>query len=353
MKVIPEPIHTPVVRVVPNAGDPAVVANGEIWYDSTAAVFRKRQAGASSNLVDGGVPLTMCGRGVYGDGSDGSVTFDGAATILSMAPSSNIYTMTRDIYCTAITINSTVVLKTAGWRVFCTGTILNNGTIHNDGGAGSGTTAGAAATGGSVTGGGVGAAGLASGTTTSAGASPSAAGGNQDCASRIGGTGGNSNGGAGGTVPSVTKKPGWRDLLSLSLCGWIAPGTTLNNAPGSAILLGGGTGGGGGGRTTGGTATATGAGGGGAGVCFVAAKTITNTSGIIRANGGDGSAATGGTCSAGGGAGGSGGVLVMIYETLSAGTETANGGAIGAGLNGAAAATPGAAGTVYKLVNNA
>ena len=54
----------------------------------------------------------------YGTGMDGSVTLDGTTTILSMAPSSSVYTMTRDIYCYNLTINANVTLKTAGYRLF-------------------------------------------------------------------------------------------------------------------------------------------------------------------------------------------------------------------------------------------
>jgi len=54
----------------------------------------------------------------YGTGMDGSVTLDGTTTILSMAPSSSVYTMTRDIYCYNLTINANVTLRTAGYRLF-------------------------------------------------------------------------------------------------------------------------------------------------------------------------------------------------------------------------------------------
>ena len=55
---------------------------------------------------------------IYGTGMDGSVTLDGTTTILSMAPSSSVYTMTRDIYCYNLTIDASVTLKTAGYRLF-------------------------------------------------------------------------------------------------------------------------------------------------------------------------------------------------------------------------------------------
>lgn len=53
-----------------------------------------------------------------------------------MVPAANVYTMTRDIYLTDCTINSGVFINTAGYRIFGTGTLTNNGTIRNNGGNG-------------------------------------------------------------------------------------------------------------------------------------------------------------------------------------------------------------------------
>ena len=79
--------------------------------------------------------------GVFGDGSDGSVTFDGTTTILGFVPAASSYTMTRDIFCTSITINNGVTVKPNGFRIFvtATGTLTNNGTISCTGGNASGT----------------------------------------------------------------------------------------------------------------------------------------------------------------------------------------------------------------------
>lgn len=52
MKVIPEPIHTPIVRFTAIAGDPSTVANGEIWYNSVTGKMRKRQSGLTTNWDD-------------------------------------------------------------------------------------------------------------------------------------------------------------------------------------------------------------------------------------------------------------------------------------------------------------
>ena len=74
-------------------------------------------------LVRYGAPSAMASfidspDSVYGTGMDGSVTLDGTTTVLSMAPSSSVYTMTKDIYCYNLTINASVTLKTAGYRLF-------------------------------------------------------------------------------------------------------------------------------------------------------------------------------------------------------------------------------------------
>lgn len=55
---------------------------------------------------------------VYGTGADGSVTFDGSSTVLSLAPSSNVYTLTKDIYCYNMTVNDSVTINPAGYRIF-------------------------------------------------------------------------------------------------------------------------------------------------------------------------------------------------------------------------------------------
>jgi hypothetical protein len=55
---------------------------------------------------------------VYGTGNDGSVTFDGTTTILSMAPSSSVYSLTRDIYCYNMTVGDSVRIQPNGYRIF-------------------------------------------------------------------------------------------------------------------------------------------------------------------------------------------------------------------------------------------
>ena len=46
------------------------------------------------------------------------------------------YFLARDIFASSLTVNSGVVLATANFKIFCTGTLTNNGTIHNNGRSG-------------------------------------------------------------------------------------------------------------------------------------------------------------------------------------------------------------------------
>ena len=74
--------------------------------------------------------------GIYGDGSDGSPTWDGSTVVLGITPSASSYTLTRDIYLGSSTINIGISIITNGFRIFCNGTLTNNGIIKwngNDG----------------------------------------------------------------------------------------------------------------------------------------------------------------------------------------------------------------------------
>jgi hypothetical protein len=65
---------------------------------------------------------------VYGTGMDGDATLDGATTVLSMVPSSSVYSMTRDMYFNNLTINANVRLAPNGYRIFVKNVLtLNSG----------------------------------------------------------------------------------------------------------------------------------------------------------------------------------------------------------------------------------
>ena len=60
---------------------------------------------------------------IYGTGADGDAVLDGTTTVLSMAPSSSVYSMTRDLYLNDLTINASVRLAPNGYRIFVKGTL--------------------------------------------------------------------------------------------------------------------------------------------------------------------------------------------------------------------------------------
>jgi hypothetical protein len=67
---------------------------------------------------------------VYGSGADGSATLDGSATVLSMAPSSSVYTATRDLFFYNLILSDSVHLNPAGYRIFVQNVLtLGNGSI--------------------------------------------------------------------------------------------------------------------------------------------------------------------------------------------------------------------------------
>jgi len=67
---------------------------------------------------------------VYGNGYDGDATLDGTTTVLGMAPSSSVYSMTSDLYFNDLTINAGVRLAPNGYRIFVKNILkLNNNSI--------------------------------------------------------------------------------------------------------------------------------------------------------------------------------------------------------------------------------
>src|ERR1051326_1178856 len=90
--------------------------------------------------------------GMFGDGSDGVANFDGSATPNGAnKDSSTQYTLTRSVFYTDMTVAGTVTVKTAGYKIFCSGTLSNSGAINNAGTAGgAGGASGTAGTAGSA-----------------------------------------------------------------------------------------------------------------------------------------------------------------------------------------------------------
>jgi hypothetical protein len=290
----------------------------------------------------------------FGDGSDGSLSSSGTTTL------------SRDMFYTDVTLTGSGKIVTAGYRVFCNGTlnlgasavISNNGgdgVAGVDGSAGTVGTGGAAGTtagnGWDIWGGTAGTAGLdgtAGGTAGVAGNASQTT--RTNCigalTNRAGAGGGNASGGgtaAAGTGATNTVSAGpWRAALTYM--------SGASNGAGVIGTRGGGGGGGGGGTSL--TSRPGGGGGGGAGggVCLVFARIVTG-SGTISANGGAGgnggnayNGGSGGGGGGGGGAGGAGGLAVLVYRYLTSwtGTVSANAGASGGGGTGTGTGSNGA-----------
>lgn len=274
----------------------------------------------------GWVAIGTGGVGIYGDGSDGNVTITGGTT-----------TLTRDMFYDTLTVTSTGVLVTAGYRVYCKTlcTVNASGVIHNDGSAGTaGGSLGAGALAGTLIGGtNGGAGGTAAGSAGSAQSNALGAG--------IGGAGGLGSGGAGGAAGTNT--PAAATIGTLRAVPYSAVGYAMGN--GSNQFAKGGSGGGGGG----GDGSQGGGGGGGGGAVLIAARTLVND-GTIRALGGAGGNA-GGT-NRGGGGGGGGGLILLTYSlTSGSGSTSVAGGAGGTKTGTGVAGSAGATGTVITVVN--
>ena len=238
-------------------------------------------------------------------------------------------TLSSDLICGSLTINSGVVLTTDGHSILCSGTIINNGAIDtgnpNNGGAGGQGTVSVlpGSPGGSATSsyggsGGGGATASAQGTDSS---SNGGMGGNTTIA---GGAGAVSvagsagvNGGAGSTPPTPT-------LSNTNI-------SNMYSGNFSSYLVGAGGGGGSSGKA-GGTSYNGGNGGSGSYGLYIQANSI--TTGTINASGLSGLSGISGNASAGGG-GGAGGFLILAYNGVGTAPSTSgvnvSGGAGGAG----------------------
>lgn len=264
----------------------------------------------------------------FGDGLDGTLTFDGAATVLGLVPSAGKYTMNRDIYAGAgnndlIVTGAGTQLATNGYRIFCRGSVrtLLGGIITANGASAVGATQGAELAFGSIA---TGSAGGAGGTST-VGAQ-----GVDRAYSSLGaitnaGSGGLGSAGAGGrgalaTLGDMAFMPG-RRLYTPHLFGMLAgAGFSTPYASNTGVIapvysgLGGGGGGFGGGN----------GGGGGAGgglLCIAASRVILANGTDLQVLGGNGGNAAG--TNAGGGGGGSGGAIMIAVPGVLEVTGTA------------------------------
>jgi uncharacterized protein YceK len=272
------------------------------------------------------------GNGVFGDGSDGTVTISGTTTL------------TRDMYYDTLTVQNGGTLKTAGYRCFAKTLcqVDTGGIISCDGGA-----AGLAGSNGAAA-----PAGTLPGSTAGAfGGNPNAGSNASGTTNSFGGAGGNGGAGgtgAAGTAGGATAPSGGNNTqpryvpFSITAALLVAGGGTTHS---TQMVQGGAGGGGGGGDGT----NQGGAGGGGGGVLVLAAKTLT-INGTIRANGGNGGNSTTGN-TAGGGGGGGGALLVTYNTKTGSGALQANGGTGGTKTGTGVAGVNGSAGKVIEVVN--
>jgi hypothetical protein len=241
-----------------------VATKRSIFYNHTSDIFLGTQ------------------NGQYGDGSDLNVVVN--TTI----------TLARDQYYNNLTINSSGIINTAGYRIFVAGvlTMRPGAIIQNNGNSGVGVTAGSAllstVLGGSAQGGNGATFPVVAGTNGS---------GNTDGHGGAGGAGGGASGGTGGinAINILTTGAFYFGAWPLQIKGSTIAGN---------VYWFGGAGGGGGEAVT-----VTGGGGGsGGGIIFVSARAIVASAGsFIRALGGNGGNGNGGA----GGGGGGGGVIIV------------------------------------------
>lgn len=286
---------------------------------------------------------------LFGTGRDGAIAADATSAItvkgVSHSPSSGVYTLTRDIDATTLTLTGGARIHANGFFVRAWQIIVGDSStcfISDNGNDAAAPGAGAAKSNACTTGrqspaGGAGRTSNGAGSGGSNATSPSIG--------AVGGAGGSGGaggaGGGAGTAVAPNNDDGVMDALY-----------SLVSGRASAAVWRGGSGGGGGGQATGGTGTS-GGGGGGGGVLFVLANEVhADASGtlVVEANGGAGGSATGGSTLSGGGGGGGGGAALLLrrVQTGTAPTVRALGGAAGSGAGGANG-TAGTAGTALSL----
>jgi hypothetical protein len=337
----------------------AVITGGVI---STGALQSVASVGTSGQVLTsngtGALPSfqtvtsSLPASAVYGDGSDGTVTFDGTSVVLGITPSGSNYTLARDIFLNSSTINTGIGIITNGFRIFCMGTLTNNGTILWNGNAATLAVAGVALnninssishgtnTTSPGTAGGAGNTGIGSNGINS---------GNSNFGGR-GGTGGAgvSAAGVGGTVVATTggAQGNIRSIPTVIL------GELITGAQGFQAINGGTGGGGGGGDGI----NAGGGGGGGAGIIILCVWKFSGI-GNIQAIGGSGGNASSASVNAGGGGGGGGGLINILSSSvvtaaIAGQTISVGGGTGGTGSGSGATGSNGLSGTTIILFNS-
>ena len=284
---------------------------------------------SSGKWINSSAPAGSFAAGILGDGTDGSVHLDGVVTVPWATLAGGVYSMTRDALTTSLTIASGVTLVCAGFRIFCQGTVTNNGTLSANGNNATSFTGGGASTARSL------ATGRSGGTgNTGVGST----GGQGGFGVGNGGSGGNGSGAnTGGAAISSLSGLNWmlRDVQGIAT-GIIAYANAAQPIAGGS----GGSGGGGDGTNRGG-----GGGSGGSLIALIARSFIHTSSGLMTAVGGNGFAPATGNCGGGGGGGGGGIFIFTINPATNAGSISVAGGTGAAGIGTGTAGGNGTAGT--------
>lgn len=286
----------------------ASATNSGSVQEATSAQVIAGTAVGSSNARLYVNPATLLTNYTFGDGSDGDVTITGGTT-----------TLIRDMYYNNLTVSSTGLLATDGFRIYVKGTVSGSGTIYAPTGtAGSGVTGGAAnGTGALKTTAGVNGAAAVAG--VGGGAGSAGTGGSLGSDGTLGGAGGQATnpGGSPGAVGTIVTNSS--KLVScdgiINIIAFTKTGTIIIQR--SCGGSGGGQGGGTGVTPTGGAGGGSGASGG---IIWLAANTWSGTF-VLQAlggaggDGGNGTSGGGAAGGGGGGAGGNGGLSMVIYGT--------------------------------------
>lgn len=290
---------------------------------------RVQAGGYGSTASETGTSTKNYG-GAFGDGSDGAVVLDGTATVAWATKVGSVYTMTKDCFCSSLTINVGVTLIAAGFYIFGGALVTGPGTISYDGAAGAANGTAGAALVGTTYGNAGGAGNIGAGSAGGVTANTLALG------MGFGGAGGVGFAGASGAAGNQTTGP----TFLLHRTAAIQAG--LASYGGVKPLAGGGGGGGGGGDGV----VKGGGGGAAANGVFIFAQKVNNVT--INARGGAGGAPASGNAGGGGGGAGGGGVVVTLTGGYTSVTAVVTGGGGGAGSGTGTAGAAGSAGGIYN-----
>lgn len=324
----------PASQVFSSSGDPNGVVDGnpgDVCQDQTGKLWLNIAAPSTWIQLPGG------DLGWFGTGVDGDHTVIGTETLL------------RDKFYRNLTIPAGTALRTAGFRVYVSGTltIAPGAVLHNSGQDGqngadaipgfSNALGGAGAPTTNMLGGGDGGNGGFDDEDGDPGHSTADYPANEPI--KNGGKGGDGTSGVGGAGGSTTPQFGFGTYMISTM----AVGSFVSGGPG---------GGGGAGNDNGGDVGFGGGAGGGGGVIMISAKHIDAAPGTIQARGGkggDGASDGAGGGIGGGGGGGVGGTIIIVTNDRIAPPVDFSGGAGGVGFNGGANGAVGDGGALIAI----